>query len=413
MQPEAADRLGLVAAQEVLTHAHQRHGREATLGVDVDVELDLVGEAQEVGATGGVGLEVERHQRAVGQVVELGEPQPVALREWREQRLDLVATGRVVQPEGLERAVPERHRVLLRLHRHELFPRDLCHVHPSSAGRSGRRPLRRTVAGHGCPAGGATSTFPAAQSCRRSRSTTTVRASRVSASPSPTAVPTGWSGTGRDHDLPGVLPPVRRHRDLDRVGLGVEPEQERAVPLLLAARPGGAQRVAGDQHARPRQRVVRPVVARSSRARSGAARSGPWVRPRSSAGPRTSAAAAAPGAHAVAGAPPWSPRRRRATRRRRASRPTRSRCPARRGCCCRPGCGRARRRRVIIGTPFDRHERHHQVRGDPTPQRRRSPGRPSRPRPRSSATGCCRSRRGCPRRWPGCASARRRPRRAP
>ena len=68
-------------------------------------------------------------------------------------------------------------------------------------------------------------------------------------------------GAGGHHDLAGA-PATVGGGDLDRLVLGVQPEQERAVPLLLATRAGGAERVAGDEHADDAQCVVRPVVAR-------------------------------------------------------------------------------------------------------------------------------------------------------
>ena len=48
-------------------------------------------------------------------------------------------------------------------------------------------------------------------------------------------------------------------------------------------------------------------------------------------------------------------------------------------------------------------QRRHQVRGLPAAQRDDLRRRRSRPRRRGSRTGCCRCRRGCPRRWPRCA----------
>ena len=91
--------------------------------------------------------------------------------------------------------------------------------------------------------------------------------------------------------------------------------------------------------------------------------------------------------------------------------PSRARCPGNRRCCCRAGCGRARRRRSASGRPARR-------RGWPGGCGRSARAAGARrdawsPPPRPSCGSSCRPcRRGCPRRWPRCASARSSPGRA-
>ena len=143
VQPKAADRLGLVAPAQVVLPRHQRHRRQPTLRIDVGVELDLVSEGQEVAASRRVGLEVERDECPVVEFGELGETHPVRRRQIREQRLDEVPAGRVVEPERLQRRVPERHLEVGRLRRHQLLPGHLIGHRLPCSGRTRRRPGRQ------------------------------------------------------------------------------------------------------------------------------------------------------------------------------------------------------------------------------------------------------------------------------
>ena len=120
-----------------------------------------------------------------------------------------------------------------------------------------------------------------------------------------------WTGVpGRSGSVESTTSPCCTHSfsgsvTSTGVGAGVEPDHERRVEQLLAARAGGAQRVAGDEHPDDAQVVVVPVVV--GHLAAGGVQPGQVLRAaaRSSAGPRTSAAAAAPGARAAAAARSW------------------------------------------------------------------------------------------------------------
>ena len=83
VQPVAADGLRLVTASQVVLPRHERDGRKAALRVDVGVELDLAGEAQEAAPARGVRLEVQGDQRLAIQLLELGQAEAVAGRQAR------------------------------------------------------------------------------------------------------------------------------------------------------------------------------------------------------------------------------------------------------------------------------------------------------------------------------------------
>ena len=84
--------------------------------------------------------------------------------------------------------------------------------------------------------------------------------------------------------------------NVDRVGAGVQQQQERVVDDALAARRPQASASPGDVHARGRGVGVEPVVVGHLARRPVRTRPGPWRRRRWPAGPRRSAAGAAPGA---------------------------------------------------------------------------------------------------------------------
>ena len=230
-------------------------------------------------------------------------------------------------------------------------------------------------------------------------------------SPAESTSPSGWPESVLSTTSPDGHPLVRGQLGLARLGVGVEPQQERRVVQLLAARAGGAQRVAGDEHPEGVQPLVVPVGLGHLAALG--------VHPGEVLG------AAAHGRPALEEVP----------------------LPQRRVLAPQPQRGLGDVVEVepgVVGPPVQpgrlvvlavgvvvaalgaaalvaggdhrdarrQQQRGQQVRGLLAAQRDDRRRRRSRPRRRSSRTGCCRCRRGCARRWPRCACGRRRPGRA-
>jgi hypothetical protein len=119
VQAVSPDRLGLIGAEQVLLPGHQRDIRHPRARIDVDVELDLVRRLEVGRPVAGVALEVERR-----------EPGMVAAAELEQGHLESASGGQplaeqlgihaVVEPERLERRVPERLLEPLRQRREQL-----------------------------------------------------------------------------------------------------------------------------------------------------------------------------------------------------------------------------------------------------------------------------------------------------
>ena len=88
-----------------------------------------------------------------------------------------------------------------------------------------------------------------------------MRAPRVSRSPASTGVPTGWSASVESTTSPACTQSFSGSVTSTASAPAFSQIRNERVDLLLAARAGGAERVAGDEHADDVQLVVVPVVA--------------------------------------------------------------------------------------------------------------------------------------------------------
>ena len=121
VQAEAADGLRLVLAGHVVPPGHRGHLRDARLGIDVEVELDLVDRLEVGRPVPRVDLQVDRGEAGVLPVeVEHRDVERLAAGQLGEALAQHLWIDAVVQPERLERPVPEGHRQPLRDRRQQV-----------------------------------------------------------------------------------------------------------------------------------------------------------------------------------------------------------------------------------------------------------------------------------------------------